>query len=102
MDARNAIWERLSQVIEPELGLPLTDLGLIYGVELDDTERIATIRMTLTSPMCPMAPEIIAMVQQAVEGVAEVEETRVEVVFDPPWDPLTMASEDALAELGLG
>lgn len=101
MDKYDIIWSRLSLVIEPELGLPLTDLGLIYGVDLDESERNATIRMTLTSPMCPLAPEILKMVEEAVQGVDGLESVHVEVVFDPPWDPYTMATEEALDALGL-
>ncbi len=101
MATREAVWSRLSLVIEPELGLPLTDLGLIYDVDLDDAGRNATIRMTLTSPMCPLAPEILRMVEEAVRGVDGLDQVHVEVVFDPPWDPRTMATDEALEVLGL-
>ncbi len=102
MTTREAIWSRLSSVIEPELGLPITDLGLIYDVDLDESGRNATIRMTLTSPMCPLAPEILRMVEEAARGVDGLEAVHVEVVFDPPWDPYTMATDEALDALGLG
>lgn len=101
MATREAIWSRLSLVIEPELGLPITDLGLIYDVILDDTGRKATIRMTLTSPLCPLAPEILRMVEEAARGVDGLEAVHVDVVFDPPWDPRTMATDEALDALGL-
>lgn len=101
MDRRDVIWSRLALVIEPELGLPLSDLGLIYGVDLDETGENATIRMTLTSPMCPLAPEILRMVEEAVRGVDGLRSVHVTLVFDPPWDPYTMATDEALDALGL-
>lgn len=101
MVTRDAVWSRLSLVIEPELGLPITDLGLIYDVDIAETGREARIRMTLTSPLCPLAPEILRSVEEAARGVDGLEAVHVDVVFDPPWDPRTMATDEALDALGL-
>ena len=100
MATREHVWNELSRVIEPELGLPITDLGLIYGVDLDAGGKDAVVRMTLTSPMCPIAPYLIELVREAASKVDGLESTHVELVWDPPWDP-SMATEDARAELGL-
>lgn len=101
MATAHEIWDRLSSVIEPELGLPITELGLIYDVTLDEKGSKAFIKMTLTSPACPLAPEIVHSVKQALESIEGLEDAHVEIVFDPPWDPYTMASDKALDALGL-
>jgi metal-sulfur cluster biosynthetic enzyme len=75
----------LKTVIDPELGLDLVVLGLIYDIEIEEAEVKATI--SLTSPMCPAANEIIASVKTAIEGVDGVEVAEVELTFDPPWTP---------------
>jgi len=96
-----SVWDQLALVIEPELGLPITDLGLIYGVDLAPDGRGANVRMTLTSPMCPIAPYLMELVRVAALQASGLREATVELVWDPPWDPRTMATEDAQADLGL-
>ncbi len=93
--------EHVGQVMDPEMGLSLAELGLIYGIELDGTGRQASIRMTLTSPMCPVGPWLVEAVRQAALLAVGVEDASVELVWDPPWDPRTMASEEARMDLGL-
>lgn len=80
-DVRDA----LKGVKDPELGLDLVVLGLIYDVEIDGTHVDAV--MSLTSPMCPVAGEIVESAKQAIEGVEGVESADVELTFDPPWTP---------------
>ena len=80
-DVRNA----LKNVKDPELGLDLVVLGLIYDIEVEGTHVDAVI--SLTSPFCPVAGEIVEQVQQAIEGVEGVESAEVELTFDPPWTP---------------
>jgi metal-sulfur cluster biosynthetic enzyme len=80
-DVRNA----LKSVKDPELGLDLVVLGLIYDIEIDETEVKATI--TLTSPFCPVAGQIVEDVKQAIEGVEGVEKAEVDLTFDPLWTP---------------
>ena len=80
-DVRNA----LKKVQDPELGLDLVVLGLIYDIEIDDAHVHATI--SLTSPFCPVAGEIVEQVKQAIEGVEGVESAEVELTFEPPWTP---------------
>ncbi len=91
------IREALKQVIDPELGVNIVDLGLIYGVEI--VGRKVFVTMTLTTPGCPLHAGFSAAVQQAVsEIVPNVDEVVVEVVFDPPWtaDRITPAGQKAL------
>ena len=75
----------LKEVKDPELGLDLVVLGLIYDIEIEDTEVKATI--SLTSPFCPVADQIVKDVQTAIEGVDGVDDVEVELTFDPPWTP---------------
>jgi metal-sulfur cluster biosynthetic enzyme len=75
----------LKTVIDPELGLDLVVLGLIYDIEIDDADVKATI--SLTSPFCPVAPQIVEDVKTAIEGVEGVAGAEVELTFDPPWTP---------------
>lgn len=91
----------VGEVLDPELGYSLGDLGLIYGVELDGDGRRAAIRMTLTSPMCPVGPYLVEAVRHAALLARGLEDASVELVWDPPWDPRTMASEDVRMDLGI-
>ena len=97
----NAILDGLRPVIDPELNLSIVDLGLVRGIEvLDDTGDIQ-IDLTLTSPMCPMAPEIIAATRDAALKVDGVKNCMVELVWSPLWDPRVDATEDCRAEMGI-
>jgi metal-sulfur cluster biosynthetic enzyme len=92
------VTDALRDVIDPELGLDFVELGLIYEVEIDDD---ATVRVTytLTSPGCPIGPQVSEQIQEFVgelDGVDEVEPT---MTFSPPWTPDRM-SEDAKFALG--
>ena len=92
------IREALKKVIDPELGVSIVDLGLIYDVRYEAGE--AEIEMTLTSPGCPLAPVIDKMVREAMRDVPEVKRVTVELVWDPPWSTGAM-SEELRAELGI-
>jgi len=82
----------LSEVYDPEIGIDIVSLGLIYGTHLDDSGML-TIDMTLTTPNCPSAQELPIMVENAVASVAGVGEVKVNIVWDPPWDPSRMSDE---------
>jgi len=79
------IMDALKTVKDPELNLNLVVLGLVYDVEVEGTHVHA--RVSLTSPMCPVAEEIISMAEEAVLGVEGVETAKVQLTFDPPWTP---------------
>jgi metal-sulfur cluster biosynthetic enzyme len=95
--------EKLKQVIDPELFVNIVDLGLIYVVDIekneDGTHRVA-IEMTMTSPMCPAGPQLVADSRKAVESMAGVASVDIKVVMDPPWTPEKM-TEDARDQLGI-
>jgi FeS assembly SUF system protein len=91
--------EALRTVFDPEIPVNVYELGLIYEVKVDPSGAI-DIRMTLTSPNCPAAGTLPGEVQEKAKAVPGVTDAKVEVVFDPPWDPSSM-SEAAKLELGL-
>ena len=91
------ITEALSNVIDPELGLDFVELGLIYGIEVDEGNVHVT--FTLTTPACPIGPQVTEQIEEFVselEGVSSVESS---MTFTPPWSPDRM-SEDAKFALG--
>lgn len=94
------IREKIRQsVVDPEIGLNVVDLGLIYGVEIKD--NVAEIDMTLTSPGCPVGPQIIQGVKQVIsQSFPELEEVNVNIVWQPFWSP-EMMSEWAKEQLGI-
>ena len=85
----------LKTVFDPEIPADIYELGLIYKIDIGD-DRAVKIDMSLTSPNCPSAQELPIMVENAVSSVAGVKDAKVEVVWDPPWDPSRMSDEARL------
>ena len=79
------VLDALKTVKDPELNLNLVVLGLVYGVDVEGSHVHA--RISLTSPMCPVAEEIVHRAEEAVLGVEGVETAKVQLTFDPPWTP---------------
>ena len=97
-EIKNKAIEALRACYDPEVPVNIYDLGLIYGVEVEgDT---VSIRMTLTSPACPVAGTLPGEVQHRVAEIPEVSEAHVDLVWDPPWNQ-GMMSEEAKLQLGL-
>lgn len=90
----------LSEVYDPEIGIDIVSLGLVYGSNVDD-DGLLTIDMTLTTPYCPMGNLIQSQAHAVCAGLPGVEDVRVNLVWSPPWDPRTMASEEARLDLGI-
>ena len=88
----------LKNVVDPEVGINVVDMGFIYGVEIDGKK--VKIRMTLTTPGCPMHSMFVHEVEDAVKSAFDDVEVEVEVVFDPPWSPDKM-SDEAKKKLGI-
>jgi FeS assembly SUF system protein len=82
----------LKTVYDPEIPADIYELGLIYRIDIAD-DRGVTVDMTLTTPNCPSAQELPAMVENAVSGVPGVGPVNVNVVWDPPWEPSRMSDE---------
>lgn len=91
-------WELLNGVIDPELGVGIVDLGLIYGVAINDGH--AAITMTLTSMGCPVGPSIIHQVEEVSEEIPGVEEVSINLVWEPAWKP-DMINPDVRAMLAI-
>jgi FeS assembly SUF system protein len=85
-------------VYDPEIPVNIYELGMVYGVDCEPGGKV-TVRMTLTSPSCPVAGTLPGEVQARIAAMPEVSEARVELVWDPPWEPSRM-SEAARLELG--
>ena len=88
----------LKQIYDPEIPVDIFELGLIYEVKIKD-DGYVEIDMTLTSPNCPVAESLPVDVKNKIESVDDVNECKVNIVFDPPWDK-DMMSEEAQLELG--
>ena len=86
----------LKTVYDPEIPADIYELGLIYKVDIADDRKV-TVDMTLTTPNCPSAAELPAMVENAVASVPGVGEVKVSIVWDPPWDPSRMSDEARVA-----
>lgn len=96
-DANRELLEALRAVIDPEIGINIVDLGLVYAVE-PRGERVDVV-LTMTTPACPLSAMIEEEVREAVLGVAGITQARVAVIFEPPWSP-EMMSERARSQLG--
>ncbi len=97
---KEAVLDAIKPVMDPEISLSVVDLGMIYGVEVD-AAGMAVVRMTLTSPACPYGPELIRRVAEAARSVPGVKDSKVDLVWEPKWDPKTMASDLAKDVLGI-
>ena len=97
----NDVMAKLQPGMDPELNISIVDLGLIRGVNIDDSTGDVDIDLTLTSPMCPMGPEIMAATSRAAGQTPGTRQVHVDLVFAPPWDPRQDATEDGKAMLGI-
>ncbi|HEY7067263.1 MAG TPA: metal-sulfur cluster assembly factor [Chloroflexota bacterium] len=94
------VMNALKAVYDPEIGINIVDLGLVYGVEQEGND--VRVNMTLTSPACPLGPIIQTQAKAILTSQFEdVEDVDIHLIWNPPWDPRTMASEDAKLELGI-
>ena len=98
-DLYEAVIEALKDIYDPEIPVNIYDLGLIYDVEVTP-EHHARIKMTLTTPHCPVAESMPGEVELRVGSVPGIGDAEVELVWDPPWDPQKM-SDEARLELGM-
>ena len=98
-DLQQAVIDALKEIYDPEIPVNIYDLGLIYGVEVDD-EADAVVTMTLTTPHCPVAESMPAEVELRAGSVPGIRDAEVNLVWDPPWSPDKM-SDEARLELGM-
>jgi len=97
---KEEIIEAIRPVEDPDLGMSLVEMGLIYDVAIDKENNI-NIKMTLSSPACPIGPQLMTDVDMAVRTLDGVSQVNVELVWDPPWDPETMAADSVKDALGI-
>ena len=98
-DMKDSMFGALENVIDPELGIDIVNLGLVYDVDLDDA-GLATVTMTLTSMGCPLGPVIVDQVKTALSELPEVKDTEVNIVWQPGWSK-DMMSRYAKMALGV-
>ena len=90
---------KLSEVMDPEINLSIVELGLVYDITFENGDVLVT--MTLTSPGCPLGPIIRGEAYAKLKELPGVKDVDVQIVWNPPWDPRTMASEDVKMQLGI-
>jgi metal-sulfur cluster biosynthetic enzyme len=95
---KEKVMEALSQVYDLEIGFDIVSLGLIYAVEVEDSN--VRIKMTMTTPMCPLAGLMLEDARRKVSEIEGIKDVKIELTFDPPWTP-EMASDDVRKILGL-
>ena len=98
LELEDQIVKMLKTVYDPEIPVNIYDLGLIYGVDIDDKKN-TTITMTLTAPACPAADFIMEDVKMSIESIPEINNVEIKLVFEPQWHKDLM-SEEAKLELG--
>ena len=99
MVTESEVRQSLVEVTDPEMKISVIDLGLIYGISINNGH--AEIDMTLTSPGCPVAPELMAAVHRAALNTEGIESAHVNLTFSPLWDPRIHATEDGKLDLGI-
>lgn len=98
MPTKDEVLQKLKKIPDPELGISIVDLGLIYDVEITDGGKV-TVKMTLTTIGCPLFSLISEPVKATVREFPDVKEVEVDLTFDPPWSPEKM-SEEAKIQMG--
>ena len=91
--------EAIREVYDPEIPVNIYELGLIYAIDIAP-ENVVNVRMTLTTPACPVAGSLPGEVQRKIEAIPEVKSANVDLTWDPPWDR-SMMSEAAMLQLGM-
>lgn len=95
----DAVRQALDEIVDPEIGLPITELGLVYGIDISPEGEVE-VTYTLTSLGCPAGPMIDQQIRERVADVSGVSALKTTIVFQPPWSPDKM-SDDAKAALGM-
>ena len=99
MELKDQVIAEIKKIYDPEIPVNIYDLGLIYNVKVDK-ENVVEIKMTLTTPNCPVAESLPKEVEDSVKEIKEVKDAKLELVWEPPWDK-SMMSEAAKLELNL-
>jgi metal-sulfur cluster biosynthetic enzyme len=97
---KDTVLDALKAVIDPEIGINVVDLGLIYNIDISNN-NIVKIKMTLTTPMCPLSTYLVENVRNTIQKISGVKKVDVDVVFNPPWS-IERIKPDIREKLGLG
>lgn len=98
-DIENVIWDQLKTVYDPEIPINIVDLGLVYRCDIENIPgggRSVSVEMTLTAPGCGMGDVLVADAQDKIAVIPTIEDVRVDLVFDPPWNQAMMSDEARL------
>ena len=99
MDLKNKVIEEIKKIYDPEIPVNIYELGLIYDIKVEN-ENMVKVKMTLTTPNCPVAESLPKEVKDSIKEIKEVNDVDLELVWDPPWDK-SMMSEAAKLELNI-
>ena len=99
MKIKDKVISEIKKIYDPEIPVNIYELGLIYDVNVDENNKVY-VKMTLTTPNCPVAESLPNEVKKSIKEIKEVNEVNLDLVFDPPWDK-SMMSEAAKLELNL-
>jgi metal-sulfur cluster biosynthetic enzyme len=100
MYSEEELLEKVRPVEDPEIGFSIVDMGLVYEI-YQDQEWTVHVKMTLTTPMCPIGPTIGENVKNELLQDSHIPEVALEWVFSPPWDPKTMANDEVKWAMGI-
>ena len=98
MELKEKVIEEIKKIYDPEIPVNIYELGLIYDISVDG--KNISVKMTLTTPNCPVAESLPKEVEDSIKGINEVKDAKLELVWEPPWDK-SMMSEAAKLELNL-
>lgn len=96
---KKMVEEELKNVLDPELHVSIIDLGLVYGIDVGK-DNVVTITMTLTTPACPLGPQLMQDIRAALEVIDEVKDVKIEFVWEPVWS-VAMMSDEAKDQLNI-
>lgn len=99
MYTKDELLEKIQHIIDPEIGMSIVDMGLIYDAVHHDSK--IDVDMTLTTPMCPLGPMMANEVVETLKELEGVDDVTVNFVFDPPWDPRSMANDEVKWAMGI-
>jgi len=99
MELKDKVIAEIKKIYDPEIPVNIYELGLIYDIKVDK-DNVVEIKMTLTTPNCPVAESLPKEVENSVKEIKDVKDAKLELVWDPPWDK-SMMSEAAKLELNL-
>lgn len=97
MVTKELVMEKLKEVVDPEIGLNIVEMGLIYSVEINGDS--VNVKMTLTAPGCPLQNTLASIAKEIILRIEGVKDANIQIVWDPPWHP-SMMSEEAKKKLG--